>query len=418
MTKFSQLAETLVGSEIVRLGNIINDRMRLGEEIYNYTIGDFDPSFFPIPTGLKKGIQEAYENGYTNYPPADGIPALREAVADFADHWYDMRYAPNEILIASGGRPLIYSAFKSIVDPGDKVIYAVPSWNNNHYAHMNGGEHCVIEVTADAAFMPTAADIKPHIDGAALLCLCTPQNPTGTTLTKSDLEEICDLVIEENDRRGPGVKKLYVLFDQMYGMLTYGDVRHYNPVALRPQMKDYTIYIDGISKVFAATGVRVGWSFGPAPLIAKMKALLTHIGAWAPMAEQKATADYLPKTTEVELYLSHFKQELEERLVSIYNGLIRLKAEGFAVDAIAPQAALYLTVKFDLVGKLTEDGVLATQEDVTGYLLSEARLAVVPFYCFGASRTSPWYRLSVGTCNKFTIPQMLEELGAALARLS
>ena len=418
MTKFSQLSETLVGSEIVRLGNIINDRMRLGEEIYNYTIGDFDPSFFPIPTGLKKGIQEAYENGYTNYPPADGIPALREAVADFADHWYDMRYAPNEILIASGGRPLIYSAFKSIVDPGDKVIYAVPSWNNNHYAHMNGGAHCVIEVTADAAFMPTAADIKPHIDGAALLCLCTPQNPTGTTLTKSDLEEICDLVIEENDRRGPGVKKLYVLFDQMYGMLTYGDVRHYNPVALRPQMKDYTIYIDGISKVFAATGVRVGWSFGPAPLIAKMKALLTHIGAWAPMAEQKATADYLPKTTEVEQYLSHFKQELEERLVSIYNGLIRLKAEGFAVDAIAPQAALYLTVKFDLVGKLTEDGVLATQEDVTGYLLSEARLAVVPFYCFGASRTSPWYRLSVGTCNKFTIPQMLEELGAALARLS
>jgi aspartate aminotransferase len=418
MSRFSQLAETLIGSEIVRLGNIITDRMRLGEEIYNYTIGDFDPSFFPIPEGLKKGICEAYENNYTNYPPADGIPALREAVSDFAEHWYDMKYAPNEILIASGGRPLIYSAFKSIVDPGDKVIYAVPSWNNNHYAHMNGGEHCVIEVTAEAAFMPSAEDIKPHIEGAALLCLCTPQNPTGTTLNRQALEDICDLVIAENIRRGKSEKRLYVLFDQMYGMLTYGSVRHYNPVALRPEMKDCTVYVDGISKVFAATGVRVGWSMGPAPLIAKMKALLTHIGAWAPMAEQKATADFLPKTAEIEQYLSHFKEELEERLVSIYEGIMELKGRGHDVDAIAPQAALYLTVKFDLVGKLSPDGILTSQEDVTGYLLAEARLAVVPFYCFGASRTSPWYRLSVGTCNKFTIPQMLEELGAALARLT
>ena len=417
MPLFSQLAATLVGSEIVRLGNAINDRMRNGEEIFNYTIGDFDPAIFPIPAGLKQAIQQAYEDGYTNYPPADGLRSLRQSVSRFVQEGQGLQYDTDEILIASGGRPLIYSLFRALIDPGDKVIYVVPSWNNNHYVHMNGGQHCMIETTPEAAFMPAAADIQPHLQDAVLLCLCTPQNPTGTTLSRQALEEICDLVLAENSRRSSDEKKLYVLFDQMYGVLTYGSVVHHDPVSLRPAMKDYTVYIDGISKAFAATGVRVGWSLGPAPLIDKMKALLTHIGAWAPMAEQVATAAFLAQDGEVKAYLRHFKAALEERLVSIYEGIVRLKEKGFAVDAVTPQAAIYLTVKFDLVGKAEPGGQLQVQEDVTDYLLAEAKLAVVPFYAFGASPTSPWYRLSVGTCDKYKIPQMLAQLEAALAKL-
>src|SRR5690606_18325815 len=108
------------------------------------------------------------------------------------------------------------------------------------------------------------------------------------TFNKTDLEEICDLIIAENKQRGQEEKKLYLLFDQMYWQLTYGSIKHYDPVTLRPEMREYTIYIDAISKVFASTGVRVGWGLGPARLISKMKAILTHVGAWAPMAEQKA----------------------------------------------------------------------------------------------------------------------------------
>src|SRR5207342_570331 len=99
-----------------------------------------------------------------------------------------------------------------------------------------------------------------------------------------------------------GQKKLYLMYDQMYWHLTYGNIRHYDPVSLRPAMKEYTIYIDAISKVFAATGVRVGWAFGPVSVIDKMKALLTHIGAWSPMAEQKATAQFLPQSKEIDEY--------------------------------------------------------------------------------------------------------------------
>ena len=208
------------------------------------------------------------------------------------------------------------------------------------------------------------------------------------------------------------------MYDQMYWHLTYGDIKHYDPVNLRPAMREYTIYIDAISKVFASTGVRVGWSMGPSTVISKMKAILTHVGAWAPMAEQKATAKFLSHREAIKKFLTHFKSEIEHRLREIYNGFMKLKSQGFTVDAIAPEAAIYLTIKIDLAGKRTADGkLLADQSDVTDYLLNEASLAVVPFYAFGASRDSAWYRLSVGTCKKEEIGEMISKLGEALKKL-
>lgn len=416
--KLSQLAETLIGSEIVKLGNAISERIRNGEKIYNFTIGDFDPEIFPIPKELEEEIIESYKKHYTNYPPADGIAELRSAVSDFLKDWEGIEYAQDEILIASGGRPLIYTIFKTIVDKNDKVIYPTPSWNNNHYVHMTEGVHCLIDATPENNFMPLAADIAPHIKGATLICLCSPQNPTGTTFPREELLKICDLVLDENKKRQENEKKLYVLYDQMYWTLTYGTTQHYNPVSLHPEMKEYTIFVDGISKAFAATGVRVGWSLAPTYIITKMKAILSHLGAWAPMAEQKATANFLRQKESIEKYLVHFKAELEERLTKIYEGFISLKKQGFKVDAISPQAALYLTVKCDLVGKEIKGGKrLQQQADVTDYLLSEGKLAIVPFQAFGADKESPWYRLSVGTCKKEEIGEMFEKLKSALNKL-
>lgn len=418
MSKLSQLAETLIGSEIVKLGNTINDRIKSGETIYNFTIGDFNAAIFPIPGELEELIIQEYKNGSTSYPPADGVLDLRKAVSSFLQEWEGLAYAPNEIQIASGGRPLIYTLFKAIVDKGDKVIYGVPSWNNNHYVHLTDGEHCLIDCLPENNFMPTPEDVAKHIKGATLICLCSPQNPTGTTMSKESLAKICDLVIEENKSRTTEEKKLYVMYDQMYWTLTYGSTEHYNPVSLNPAMKEYTIFIDGISKAFCATGVRVGWSMGPANVIAKMKAILSHVGAWAPMAEQKATAKYLTQTAAIKTFLDNYKQELAYRLNHIYNGFIQLKEKGYAVDAVAPQAAIYLTIKIDLVGKETANGTtLNNQADVTAYILDEAKIAVVPFYCFGASNNSPWYRLSVGTCKKEDIPTVLQNLEAALFKL-
>ncbi|HEX8314463.1 MAG TPA: aminotransferase class I/II-fold pyridoxal phosphate-dependent enzyme [Flavisolibacter sp.] len=415
--KLSHLSETLIGSEIVKLGGEIRERIRKGERIYNFTVGDFDPKIFPIPKELEEHIIDAYREHFTNYPPGEGSLELREAVSRFTKQYQGLDYGTDEILIASGGRPLIYALFRAVVDKDEKIIYAVPSWNNNHYTHFVEGEHIVVEAKEENGFMPTANDIRPFIQDASFLALCSPQNPTGTTFRKEDLSAICDLVVEENNRRGNG-KKLYVMFDQMYWHLTYDGIEHYDPVSLNPEMRPYTVFIDAISKCFAATGVRVGWSLGPANVLNKMKAILSHVGAWAPMPEQKGLTKYMAETENINTYLAHFKSEVEERLRRIYEGFMELKSEGFSVDAIAPEAAIYLTIKIDLAGKQTADGQrLNTQADVTSYLLQHASLAVVPFYAFGASNNSPWYRLSVGTCKKEEIDEMLQKLRTALTQL-
>ncbi|GEP92965.1 aspartate aminotransferase [Chitinophaga terrae (ex Kim and Jung 2007)] len=417
--KLSHLAETLIGSEIIKLAADIKEKQAKGEKIYNFTIGDFDPKVFPIPEAFEQEIINAYKEHLTNYPPADGILELRQAVGKFIAEREGLTYDPaKEIVISCGGRPIIYATFRTIVDRGEKVVYATPSWNNNHYTHFLEAEHVVLETTPENNFMPTAAELKPLLKGASLLALCSPQNPTGTAFSKQQLEEICDLVLAENKSRGADEKPLYVLFDQMYWVLTFGNTEHYNPVTLRPEMRDYTLFIDGMSKAFAATGVRVGWALGPAPVIAKMKAILSHVGAWSPMAEQKAAARYLVQKENVDAYLKHFKAEVEERLVKFYEGFEALKKEGHKVDAIAPQAAIYLTVKLDLAGKKTADGtVLADQAAVTSYILNEAKLALVPFNAFGAAKNSPWYRLSVGTCVKEEIPAVFAQLRQALSQL-
>lgn len=417
--KLSNLAETLQASEIVRLGATIKEKIKQGEKIFNYTIGDFDADIFPIPNELEQEIVEAYKKRYTTYPAAEGNLDLREAVSSFMSSRCGLDYSPNEILISAGGRPLIYALYRSIVDKGDKIIYPAPSWNNNHYVHFTEGVHIKIEATRENNFMPTAMQIKPHIKGSSLIAVCSPLNPTGTTFSKVELEAICDMVLEENNSRKDGEKKLYLMYDQIYWTLTYGETKHYNPVSLRPKMKAYTIFVDGISKAFAATGVRVGWALGPAELIAKMKAINSHIGAWAPMAEQKAVAKFLNKPAAVNTYLHHIKKEMECRLIKIYEGFQQLKKAGFSVDAIAPQAAIYLTIQINLAGKKTSDGnTLVTQSDVTAYILDEAKLALVPFNAFGADINSNWYRLSAGCCKKEEIDTMLGKLKDALNRLA
>lgn len=413
----SELAETLIGSVIVKMNSEIREQMAKGDKIFNFTVGDFDPSIFPIPKELEEEIVYAYRKHLTNYPLGEGELDLRKAVIQFIGERQGIHYKPDEVLITSGGRPVIYTVFRAIVDKGDKVIYPVPSWNNNHYVHFTQGVHCPIETTAATNFMPTAEMIAPHIEGATLISLSSPLNPTGTTFTEEQLRGICELVVEENRKRTSG-KKLYIMFDQIYWMLTFGDTVHYDPVSLYPELKDYTIFVDGISKCFAATGVRVGWAMGPATVISKMKAILSHVGAWAPMPEQKATAKYLMQKGSIDQFMKTFKSEIMERCTKIYDGLMKLKAEGFNVDAVTPQGALYLSIKIDVKGKTTAGGeTLESQADVTRYILNEAKLAIVPFDVFGTNG-SAWYRLSVGTCKKEEINEMLGKLRMALAVLT
>ena len=159
----------------------------------------------------------------------------------------------------------------------------------------------MVETSAKTNFLPTAAHLAPHLSQITLIALCSPLNPTGTVFTKEALSEICQLVVQENkQRKKKKTKPLYLLFDQVYWTLTYGETHHVDPVSLNKHMKPYTIYIDGLSKAVAATGVRVGWAMGPSTIISKMTAILGHMGGWSPKPEQVGSARFLnhPKPEE------------------------------------------------------------------------------------------------------------------------
>lgn len=207
------------------------------------------------------------------------------------------------------------------------------------------------------------------------------------------------------------------MYDQIYAMLTFGE-EHFNPVSLFPELKDYTIFIDGISKCFAATGVRVGWCFGPKLIIDKMKSLLTHVGAWAPKPEQEAVSVFLGETQNVDAFVDDFKGKISNSLKFLHASIQDMKSRGFAVESIKPMGAMYLTIKLDYVGKRKSNGeLIANSSDLVFYLINEAGAAFVPFSAFGASPETPWFRASAGGLSLDEIKAMLPRLENALSKL-
>ncbi len=417
--RVSEMAAGLAGSEILVIAAQVRAMMAQGVPVCNLTVGDFSPAEFRIPRLLEEGICEALRAGETNYTPSEGMPALREAVADFYRRRMGIKADADSVLVCAGGRPGIYGTYRALVDPGDRVVFPVPSWNNNYYTHMVGAEPVAVPCSAGNAFLPTRELLEPVISGARLLVLNSPVNPTGTTFTPEKLGEICDLVLEENRSRGAGERPLYLLYDQMYWMLTFGSAEHTQPLALRPEIAEYTVMVDGVSKSFAGTGVRVGWAVGPRDLLRRMVSLLAHVGAGAPRAEQVASAALLADDAAVDAYHAEMKPAIRERLDALFAEMVRLGEAGFPVEAIAPMGAIYLSVRFALHGMKTPAGeALETDDQIRRYLLDAAGIAVIPFQAFGTRGETGWFRLSVGAVSVETITRSFPRLRAALEALS
>ncbi|MFP2906262.1 pyridoxal phosphate-dependent aminotransferase [Pyxidicoccus sp. 3LFB2] len=271
----STMASGLVGSEILKIAAQIRELVAKGQKVCNLTVGDFAPKEFPIPDGLRANIAAALQAGETNYPPSDGVLELRQAVQRFYERALGLKYPLEGIVIAGGARPIIYGTFRSVLDTGDTVVYPVPSWNNNHYAYILGAKSVVVTTDPERGFMPTVEQLAPHLGTARLLCLCSPLNPTGTMISPDVLATICERVVAENrEREKRGQKPLILMYDQIYWVLSFGAVKHVTPIELVPEVAPYTVFVDGISKAFAATGVRVGWGVGPPSIIARMRDVL------------------------------------------------------------------------------------------------------------------------------------------------
>jgi aspartate aminotransferase len=415
----SRLAQGMVGSEVLRIAAEVRARQSAGRPVCNLTVGDFDPREFPLPTSLLEGVQRALAAGHTNYPPSNGVMELRQAAARFYRRELGLDYPVESVLVAGGARPLIYATYRTVLDPGEVVVYPVPSWNNNHYAYLAGARGVPLEVSRENDFHPTPEQIAEVLPQARLLALCTPLNPTGTLMAKPVLESIAQLVVEENQRRAArGERPVFLLFDQVYWALGFDTGPPTTPPALVPEVLPFTILVDAISKSLAATGLRVGWAMGAPAVIARMSDLLGHVGAWAPKAEQVATAEFLDDAVAFHGFRAEMHRRLRERLDLLHRGFTGMRERGLPVESVAPEGTLYLSARADLLGRSVAGRRIQTDEDIRRLLLEEAGVAVVPFQAFGLKREDGWFRLSVGAVSVTAVEQGLKRLEALLERVA
>ncbi|HEY6194766.1 MAG TPA: aminotransferase class I/II-fold pyridoxal phosphate-dependent enzyme [Candidatus Eisenbacteria bacterium] len=411
----SRLAQGMVGSEVLRISGEVRAVVASGREVLNLTVGDFDPREFPLPKKLAEGVKAALDAGHSNYPPSNGILELRKAVVGFYEREMQLEYPLESVIIAGGARPLIYAAFKTLVDVGDGVVFPVPSWNNNHYVYLCGGRSIPLEVSREHRFHPTPEQIAAVLPGARLLSLSSPLNPTGTGIEPGVLAAISQQVVDENRRRErTGARPLFMMFDQVYWATAFDTGMPVTPPALVPEVAPYTVLIDAISKSLAATGLRVGWALAHPAVTARMSDLLGHVGAWAPKPEQVATAAFIADPAAFHEFRGQMAVRLRARLEALHDGLMSMRARGLPVEAVEPEGTLYLSARFALGGTV-RGRQLATNEDVRKLLLEEAGVAAVPFQAFALPHEDGWFRLSVGAVSVPAIEQGLGRLEQVLA---
>jgi aspartate aminotransferase len=418
----SCMAQAMQASSILTIANEIRAKKAAGERVVNLTVGDFDPKLFPIPEGLSERLKAAIDAGDTNYPPPAGTPEMRAAVQAHIKRTQNLELPIESIAIVGGGRPTLYAAYRLLVEPGELVVFPVPSWNNHNYRDVCQVRVKEVACRAEDAFQPTATLLRPHLREARMFVLNTPQNPSGGVMPKEDVAAFGHLLVEENERRSAaGEKPLFLLFDQIYRSITFDDYVHYSPVQLVPECAPYVLHSDGLSKNFCATGLRCGWVFGPPALIKKITALLTHVGAWAPKPVQAAAAGWLSDFEAVEHWEGRLKVSAKESLQVLADGIAGLQADGLPVEMIRPQGAIYLSVRFNLVGRRTPSGeVLEDNEAVRAYLLSESGFAIVPFQAFGAEEADAqgWSRASVGAASARELRDAMPGLRRAIEALT
>jgi aspartate aminotransferase len=406
-------------SGILRITRQVRGMLARGETIVNLTVGDFDPRYFPIPNELSEALQAAVARGETNYPNPEGIPALRQAISDYVFRTSGVRYPLDSIVVCSGGRPVLYGAYRAVIDPGDKVLFSVPSWQNDSYSWLTKGGQIVIEGKAETGFQPTADQFRPHLSEAQMLCICTPGNPTGTVMSREQLQEILEAVVEENRKREAANRRpLFILHDQMYGSLVTRGQTHYYPAALVPECARYLISADGVSKAYAGTGLRLGWMLVAPAVGARIRDLLSHAGAWAPRPEQAAVAEFLGNTEAIANFRREMDERLAERLNAMHAGFSHLKAEGYPVDCINPQGAIYFSAQFRLHGKSVGGVAIKTDDDIRNILLERAGMAVVPFQAFGVTGNTGWFRLSAGAVSINELEELFPRIQALLDDIS
>jgi len=358
------------------------------KDVISFALGEPD---FASPKHIVDAVIDSLKRGETHYTPNAGIPVLREAVAkSYQDRGLD--YSPSEIIIGAGAISLLLLGCNAILDIGDEMILPDPGWSNYRgLPLMVGGVAVPVKIHEQNSFMFDVDDLRAAITPKTKLILInSPSNPTGGVASKENLEQIANLAKEKN---------LYVLTDEIYRELIWTD-EPYVSIASFPGMKERTLIVDGFSKTYAMTGLRVGYAAGPGELIAAMTKLLEHVLSSVNAGMQWAGVAALTGSRDV-----------VEDMRTAYQRRKKLIIEGLnAIDKIScsnPSGAFYA------FPNITKTGL--TSRDFAIRLLNETHTVVVPGTAFGEAGEG-FIRLSFAT-SEANIEEGLRRISAFVKNL-
>jgi len=258
--KISRLIQSLEPSATLAMSAKAKQLKAEGRNVLDLSVGEPD---FPTPWHICEAAIAAMKAGHTHYTIASGIPELKKAVVEDYKRRYGLEYSPSQVVISNGAKHAIHNALTVLLDPEDEVIIPSPYWvSYSELVKLTGAKPVIVPTREDNQFKLTPEEFRRAITPKTkLLLLCTPSNPTGTTYTKEELERLADIVLEHD---------LMVLADEVYDQLTYGGFSFSSFPTIRPGLPERTVVINGVSKTYAMTGWRIGWSISPAKVATAM----------------------------------------------------------------------------------------------------------------------------------------------------
>ena len=351
-----------------------------GRDVISLSVGEPD---FDTPDNIKRAAIEAIEKGRTKYPPVLGIPELREAIAAKFKRENGLDYKATDTIVATGGKQILYNAFLVTMNPGDEVIIPAPFWvSYPEMVSINWGEPKLVPTKLENGFKLQPEDLERAITPRTKwVILNSPSNPTGAAYTRAELKGLTDVLM-----RHPHV---WVLTDDMYEHLVYGDFEFTTPVQVEPALKDRTLTMNGVSKAYAMTGWRIGYAAGPAQLIKAMDMVqgqqtsgACSIAQWAAVEALNGPQDFIPKSRKA-------FEERRDLVVSMLGQAQHLKCP-------KPEGAFYVYPSCaEAMGRKAPSGkVLETDEDFVSELLEAEGVAAVHGSAFGQG---PNFRVSYAT---------------------
>jgi aspartate aminotransferase len=368
-----------------------------GVDVVGFGAGEPD---FDTPTEIKEAAKKALDEGFTKYTPSAGTPELRKAVCDKFKKDNGLDYVPEQILVSCGAKHSIYNAVQALVNPGDEVIFQAPYWvSYPEFVKAAGGKPVIINAGVEQDFKITADQVHDAITDKTTLCIInSPSNPTGTVYSREELLGIMDALVHHG---------VTVISDEIYEKILYDGLQHVCVPALKPEYKDATILVNGVSKTYSMTGWRIGYLAGPKDVVSAMTRLQDHSTSNPTSISQKAALAALQGDQSAAAKMVKAFDERRRYIVGALNKIPGVKCP-------MPRGAFYVFPDVSGVyGRPLKGGkVVKGSMELTDYLLDGARVAVVPGVAFGDDRC---VRLSYATSLeqiKKGIERMAEALGA------